>query len=124
KGHKLRVHVPIKIVGTAIGTRDGGILEHALHEFEIEALAEKLPESISVDVSELVVGHAIHVRDVVVPDGVKILNNAEQVVAIITHAKAEVVEAPVAAAATEEAAAPADAAAGAAAKAAPAAKKE
>jgi len=122
KGHKLRTHVPIHIVGIAPGTRDGGILENALHDLEIECVAEKLPEFIEVDVGELIVGHAIHVRDVKAPEGIRILNNLEQVVASVTHVReevapvvAEVVEAPVAAAAVP---------ASATAKAAPAPKKE
>ena len=114
KGHKLRTHVPIKIVGSAPGVRDGGILEHALHAFDIECLAENLPETIEIDVSALSTGHAIHVRDVKAPQGIKILNNVEQVVASIAHLRAEVV-APVA----EVAAVPAAVAAPAA-----AAKKE
>lgn len=119
KGHKLRTHVPIHVVGTAVGTRDGGILENSLHELEIECVAEKLPQAIEVDVTELVTGHAIHVRDVKAPEGVRILNNGEQVVASVTHVREVAVEAPAAAPAEGEAAAEAAPAAAAA-----AAKKE
>jgi len=95
KGHKLRTHVPIKIIGQAPGVREGGILEHSLHSFDIECLAEALPETIEIDVSELSTGHAIHVRDVKAPTGIKILNHIDQVVASIAHLRAEVVETPV-----------------------------
>jgi large subunit ribosomal protein L25 len=107
KGHKLRTHVPIRIIGQAPGVRDGGILEHSMHAFDIECVAEKLPEAIEVDVSALSAGHAIHVRDIKFAVGIKVLNNADQVVASISHVRAEA--APAAEAATE---------------AAPAAKKE
>ena len=106
KGHKLRTHVPIHITGTSPGVREGGVLENSLHDLEIECVAEKLPEFIEVDVSNLVIGHAIHVRDIKAPAGIRILNNIEQVVASVAHiraeaapAVAETVEAPVAAAA-------------------------
>jgi large subunit ribosomal protein L25 len=111
KGHKLRTHVPIKIVGQAAGVREGGILEHSLHALDIECLAELLPATIDIDVSTLTMGHAIHVRDLKVSAGIKILNNGEQVVASIAHIRVEaapvaaVEAAPVAAAAAPAAAA-------------------
>lgn len=110
KGHKLRTHVPIHITGTSPGVREGGVLENSLHELEIECVAEKLPEFIEVDVSALVIGHAIHVRDIAAPAGIRILNNLEQVVASVAHVRAEAE--PVVAEVAEAAAAPAAAAAG------------
>jgi large subunit ribosomal protein L25 len=110
----LRTRVPVRIVGTPVGVREGGILEHTIHEFDVECLPAKLPDHFEVDVTSLVVGHVIHVRDVPVPEGVRILNNPDQVVAGITHARVEV------AAPAAEVAAVAEPVAAAAPKAAPA----
>ncbi len=105
----LRAKVPVHVIGTAVGTREGGILEAPLHELEVECLPRDLPEKIEVDVSALKANQSIHVRDLQLPAGVKVISNSDQVVALVKYAKAEVVEAETAAAA-EAAAAPAAAA--------------
>ena len=92
KGKKLRTHLPIRLHGTPVGVREGGILEAPLHELEIECLPKDLPESIELDVSDLQSSAALHVRDISPPDGVKILTHDDQVLAAVTHAKAEEVE--------------------------------
>lgn len=89
KGKVLKTHVALHVEGTAIGVRNGGILEAPLHELEIECLPKDLPEVIVVDVTDLDGSTAIHVRDIEAPAGVKILTNGDQVVASVTHAKAE-----------------------------------
>ena len=88
KGKSLKTHVPIKLVGSAKGVKEGGILENPLHELEIECLPKDLPESISINIEELEAGHAIHVGDLKLAEGLRVLNSAEQVVAFIGHAKA------------------------------------
>jgi large subunit ribosomal protein L25 len=118
KGRAIHARVPLFLVGAAIGVRHGGILENPAHEIEVECDSSVLPEKIEVDIANLDTNHSIHVRDLVIPAGVKVLTSADLVVAVVKFAKAEVVEAaPVAAAA----AAPA---AGAAPAAAPAADKK
>jgi large subunit ribosomal protein L25 len=62
---RIRITVPVHIVGTAIGVKDfGGILQHTARELEIESLPADIPDKIDVDVSELGIGDAIHVRDI------------------------------------------------------------
>jgi large subunit ribosomal protein L25 len=115
-GKALRTHVPIHAKGTAIGVKEGGLLEQLLHGLEIECEPKDLPQSINIDVTGLNHGDSIHVRDLKLDPAVKVLNNPEQVVFTIGHHKAEVVEE---AAVAEAAAVPA---AGAAAPAEPAPK--
>jgi large subunit ribosomal protein L25 len=87
KGKLLRTHVPIRLVGSPKGVREGGIMENPLHEFEVECLPKDLPEFIEINVADLDTGHALHAGDVVPPVNVKILNNHDQVVAFVGHAK-------------------------------------
>jgi large subunit ribosomal protein L25 len=108
-GKPLRAHVPLRIFGSPVGVRDGGILETALHQIEVECLPKDLPPRVDVDISELKVNQTVHVRDLTLGDGVKLLSGADQVVALVKFAKAEKVEAAPAA----DAAAAAPAAAGA-----------
>ncbi len=111
KGRTLRTNVPVRISGTAAGVREGGVLDQGLHRIEVECLPKDIPDQIVVDVSALVVGDSIHVRDLAVPAGVRILNSEEQVVVSVTYVKEEVA-APAAAAAVEGEAAGAVPAAG------------
>lgn len=60
---KVTVEIPIVIEGTAKGTKAGGILDHVLHALKIECLPSDIPEHIQVDVSELDIGHSVHVED-------------------------------------------------------------
>jgi large subunit ribosomal protein L25 len=69
KGEKLTVRPPIRLIGSPEGVRNqGGVLDQILRELEIRVLPKDLPDHIEVDVTELTVGHSIHVRDVEVPD--------------------------------------------------------
>jgi large subunit ribosomal protein L25 len=93
-GQKLHVRVPLHLVGTAKGVLDGGILEHAIHDIEVECEPDSLPEKIDIDISGLEANHALHLRDIAIPEGVKLLTNPETVIAIIKFAREEVVEKP------------------------------
>ena len=86
----LRTNVPLHLTGSAVGVREGGLLEHRLHEIEVECLPKDIPEQIVVDVAALAVGESIHVADLPSFDGVRILNTPDQVVVAVTHAKEEV----------------------------------
>jgi len=94
RGQKLHVKVPLHLVGVAKGVREGGILEHAIHEIEVECEPDALPEKLEVDISGLEANHALHLRDISIPKGVKLLTGLETVIAIIKFARAEVVEKP------------------------------
>ena len=118
----LRARVSLRIQGNPIGVREGGILETPLHDIEVECLPKDLPERLDVDVSELKANQAIHVRDLVLGGGVKLISNPDQVVALVKFAKAEAAPAAEEAVAAEGAEGAAAPAAGAAA--APAADKK
>lgn len=67
--------IPIRPVGTAIGLKEGGVLEHSLYELEVEALPLDIPDYLEVDVSDLGLKHSIHVADLKLGDKVKVLSN-------------------------------------------------
>jgi len=107
---KVEVSVPLLFTGKAKGVDSGGILDHPMREIELECLPRAIPEKIEVDVSALEIGDSIHVRDLVLPEGVEMLSDANLTVAsVITPA---VIEEPTAEAAegVEEAAAEGEAA--------------
>jgi large subunit ribosomal protein L25 len=85
----LRARVPVHVTGNPIGVRNGGIFESPLHDIEVESLPHNLPERINVDVSALDVNQSIHVRDLALGDGVRLISGGDQVVALVKFAKAE-----------------------------------
>lgn len=96
KGHEIKTHIPIKIVGagSSVGERAGGILEVYFHELEVVCLPRHLPSEIEVVVSSLDIGDSISVADVKLPEGVRVTNSMDSVIAVIEKTKAEAVEAP------------------------------
>jgi large subunit ribosomal protein L25 len=105
---RLTVKVPIILKGEPAGVKqEGGILEQVLREIELECLPTDIPASVEVDVSGLVSGQVVRVKDI--PHGGKLhfLTEEETPVAHIVHVK-EVVEAVPAEAGAEAAAAPAE----------------
>src|SRR5205809_7369307 len=67
----IQAEVPLEPVGTAVGVKTfGGLLEQSLRALAIECLPGDLPDRITVDVSQLNIGDAIHVRDIQLPPGV------------------------------------------------------
>src|SRR5881275_1342453 len=63
----VRVTVPVHIVGTAIGVKEGGILDWQVRELHVECLPNAIPDSIEVDTSSLGIHEYIHVRDLTIP---------------------------------------------------------
>jgi len=105
---KLTVTVPIALKGEAAGVKQqGGILEQLLREIEIECLPGEIPKSIDVDISHLVFGVEVRVKDVPRSDKLKFLTDPNEMIAHITSVKEEVVVTPEAAA-EAAAAAPAE----------------
>ena len=91
----LRTHVPVHISGTPVGVREGGILEHLLHEIEVECLPKDLPERIDLEVTELNIHDSIHIRDLPACEDVRYLNAPDHVIChVVAKAAAEVEEAP------------------------------
>jgi len=87
---KLRVTVPIVLKGESIGVKEGGLLDLAHHELHVECLPGNIPDHIEIDISNLAVAHSIHVSDITLPEGVKILDNPKTpVVSVLGRAKEE-----------------------------------
>ncbi|MFA6142606.1 MAG: 50S ribosomal protein L25 [Candidatus Omnitrophota bacterium] len=87
----LKVNVPLVSRGEPVGVKvDGGILEHVIRELQVECLPTAIPEKLEVDVSNMKIGDAIHVKDVKVSEDVKVLNDPELIAMIVKPPKVEV----------------------------------
>lgn len=115
----VRVNIEIRLEGKPLGIADGGLLNVVNRTIEVECLPTEIPESITVDISNLGVGDAIHVSEIQVPGTVKVMSPPDMTIAVVNLQEEEVIAAPVAAdAAATPAAGAAAPAAGAAAPAA------
>ncbi len=93
----IKVNVPVVAKGEPIGVKqEGGSLEHILWEIEVECLPTDIPKEIKVDVSQLKIGDAIHIKEIILPPNVKVLNDAEAtVLSVAAPVKEEIPVAPV-----------------------------
>jgi large subunit ribosomal protein L25 len=93
-GEKITVSIPLRFVGTADGVRNsGGILEETMHQVHLRVDPSAIPDHIDVDVTPLTIGHSFHIRDLTLPEGVTILDDAGATICVCTAPKA-VEEAP------------------------------
>jgi len=89
----VRVTIPVHVVGTSIGVKEGGLLDWQVRDLHVECLPGAIPDTIDVDVTALGVHDYYRISDLKLPEGVKVLDDMERVVVGVTHAKAEPVEA-------------------------------
>lgn len=73
--HAIRVHVPLHFLNeeTAPGVKKGGVVSHLMVEVEVECLPQHLPEFIEVDLSSLDLGESLHLSDLKLPEGVRLV---------------------------------------------------
>jgi large subunit ribosomal protein L25 len=86
---RIHVTVPVEVKGIAPGVTAGGLLDQPIHTLAIECLANSVPDSIRVNVNELQLGAAIHVRDLHLPPDVKALSDPDAIVVHVTAPQAE-----------------------------------
>lgn len=87
-GETLQMEVPVQLIGSAIGVKDGGILQQLIHKLDVECLPSDVPQSIDLDITNLKMGGAIHVSDIKI-ENVSILNPETAVVVAVSHPKAD-----------------------------------
>ena len=87
-GEKIKIEVPVKLVGTATGVKDGGVLDFVMHKLMIEVLPDEIPEHIDLDISGLKIGHSLHVSNLPANPSYTIIADPHAVIAIVAAPKA------------------------------------
>ena len=92
---KVRVVVPIHLLGTAKGVKEGGLLDWQMREIHLECLPGQIPDSLDHDITDLAFNHFVRVSDLKIADGLRVLDDVERVIASVHgHKEEEVVGRP------------------------------
>ncbi|MEO5815398.1 MAG: 50S ribosomal protein L25/general stress protein Ctc [Gemmatimonadaceae bacterium] len=90
-GEKITVKVPLVFVGVPEGVRlSGALLEQILHSIEVLVDPANIPNHIDVDVTHLAMGHSLHVRDLVLPEGIEVLSDEDATICAVIAPRAVV----------------------------------
>jgi large subunit ribosomal protein L25 len=91
---KVTVSVPVETIGEAEGVKtQGGVLEHVLFKVKARGLAKDLPEVLTVDVSHLKIGEAVHLGEIKAPPGVELVGDKQIPVIAVAAPRTEEEEA-------------------------------
>ncbi len=85
---KIRVSVPIEVVGVPVGVKtEGGMLDFVHREVEVECLPADIPHHLVAEVAELHVGQHLEAKELALPEGVTLLDAPERVIVSVSHTK-------------------------------------
>jgi large subunit ribosomal protein L25 len=80
---EITVNIPIRLINTPEGVSQGGILQHIRRELTISCMPDKIVDSLDLDVAELEIGDSLHIRDIELPDGIKLVEEDHLTVAVV-----------------------------------------
>ena len=89
RGEKIQLEVPIHLLGSAVGVKEGGLLQESMHKLSIECLPKDIPQSLELEVTELNIGDSIHVSDLNF-ENITILNPENTIVVSVVLPKVEI----------------------------------
>jgi large subunit ribosomal protein L25 len=98
---RIQVKVPVELRGQAVGAKDGGVIEHFVHEVEIECEALAIPDKLELSINDLKIGESLTAGDIKLPPGVELISDADAVIVHCAEARAEAEEAAAPAAGAE-----------------------
>lgn len=88
RGENIELEVPVQLLGSAAGVKEGGLLQVSLHKLNIECLPINIPQSLEIDITNLNVGDSIHVADLSF-ENITILNPEDTIVVSVVLPKVE-----------------------------------
>jgi len=86
---KIRVSVPLKLVGEAPGVKEGGLLDQTMFSIHISCLPLDMPEFLTLDISDLHIAHSLHIGDIKFPAGIEAADALTETVVTCTVIKEE-----------------------------------
>ena len=91
-GQIMSLDIPIRLVGTPEGVKAGGLLEHIHEEIPVEGPLEAIPPYLEVDISQLGLDEALLVKDLSLPEGLRVLLPEDEAIVTILPPKVVVTE--------------------------------
>ncbi len=88
KGETIQMEVPILYTGSAVGVKEGGVLQQFIHKLDVECMPKDIPQHLELNIQNLRLGDSIHVSDLNF-ENVTILNPEDTVIVSVTHPKVE-----------------------------------
>ena len=88
RGEKIEIEVPVQLKGSAVGVKEGGVIQHTMHKLEVECFPKDIPEHIEINISELKIGDSIHIKDLSF-ENISFLNPEDSIIVSVTHPKIE-----------------------------------
>jgi large subunit ribosomal protein L25 len=83
ENEKIKIQVPIKLYGSPVGVKDGGIIQHSIHKVEIECLPKDIPSHIDINIEFLKIGDGIKVGDIALNNFEVVDNPNTTIVAVV-----------------------------------------
>ena len=77
--------VPVILTGSPLGVEEGGTLEFSLRQVTLHCLPVQMPNDLSIDVSQLDIGDAVHVSDLNLDEEIDILDEPERIIAMVSQ---------------------------------------
>lgn len=87
-GQMIEVQIPVNITGSAVGVKEGGMLQQNIHKLDVECLPRHISQQLDIDVSELGIGDSIHIRDLDF-ENINILNHEDTIVISVVAPRGE-----------------------------------
>ncbi len=81
---EIEIQIPIRLVNTPVGIKSGGVLEHVKREIVVSCLPDKAVSSIDLDVAGLEVGQSLHIKDILLPEGIAAVEDGDITVAVVS----------------------------------------
>jgi large subunit ribosomal protein L25 len=92
---KVKVTIPVELKGTPKGEADGGVLQQIIKQLEIECLVTEIPDALRHNVSDMALNSVLHIKDLHLPPGVRVIQDGEYIVATVKEILEAVAAAPV-----------------------------
>lgn len=79
-GESVEVTVTLELRGEAPGTKEGGVVQHSVHELNIDCPVMALPDKLEVNINSLAMNASITASEIGLPEGAKLLTDPEAVI--------------------------------------------
>ncbi len=84
---KLKVRVPIRLVGNSPAEKLGALVEHFVHELEIKCLPGDIPETVDVDMTTVELDQVVHISDLPIPEKAEVMGDPKTAVVSVHQVK-------------------------------------